>query len=125
MKAIVVTLIALINPPSDRVPTSVVSVHGSWSAVNKPLEFVGWQEIILPVRTSSIVDALPERKFPLRLGGLRRRKLRRLAVRSTTRNFRSPLFPATLSMWFSLSGIAEEGGMACSVADSSEEGIFE
>lgn len=74
MKAIVVTLVALMNPPTHRVPMSVVPLHGSWSAVNKPLEFVGRQEIVLPVRTTSIVDALPERKFPLRLGPLRRRK---------------------------------------------------
>ena len=43
MKAVVITLITLINPPTNRVPMSVVPVplYDSWNAVNEPLEFVG------------------------------------------------------------------------------------
>jgi hypothetical protein len=44
----------------------------SWSAVNEPLEFVGWQEMVfLHVRSFSTIDAVSERKFPRRLGDLR------------------------------------------------------
>jgi hypothetical protein len=66
MKAVVVTLVALIHPPTNSVPMAVVPPHGSWSFVNEPLEFVGRQEmVLLYVRSFSNIDAVPERKFLL------------------------------------------------------------
>ena len=48
---------------------SVVPPYDNRSAVSKPLEFVGWQEIVLlHIRSFSTVDAVSEREFPLRLG---------------------------------------------------------
>ena len=46
MTAAVVTLIALIHPPTNGIPMSVVPPYGIWSVVSA-LEFVGQQEMIL------------------------------------------------------------------------------
>jgi hypothetical protein len=39
---VITTLVALINPPTNRALMSVVPTHGGQSAVSEPPEFVGW-----------------------------------------------------------------------------------